>query len=136
MAQYKYIRCDVYERGIYIFIGSLSELKEWVKESEEDIDNKDFVEMVLKKEHDTDCFLMNDMDGQGIVFLHEFPTTPETHSYLNHELLHATFHLLDFVGVEYRYGGSNEPYTYLHAYLTKMALIKEGYINIEVGGKK
>jgi hypothetical protein len=45
--------------------------------------------------------------------------------------MHAVFGLLDFVGVEYRYGGSNEPYTYLHEYFLKNALRKEGYKDVK-----
>jgi hypothetical protein len=85
MAKVKYIPCDIYKRGISIFIGSLKEFKAWVK--------KEYVALA-------------------------------------HELLHATFHVLNFCHVEYSYDGNNESFTYLLEHLTRWALEKDGYENV------
>lgn len=128
MAKVKYIPCDIYKRGISVFIGTLDEFKTWVKKEYTDKEEKDFVRMVLGLE---ECgmasFNYNNMDGQGVVLISNYPETPKEHAALEHELLHATFHVLNFCHVEYCIDGSNEAFTYMLEHLTRWALEKEGY---------
>ena len=43
MAKVKYIRCDIYKRGIDIFIGTPEELQKWSKKTfNEDKDDEEF----------------------------------------------------------------------------------------------
>lgn len=135
MAKHKYIKCDIYKRGVSVFIGSLDELHEWASHLEFSTNDRDFHRAIEDKVVDNPSFTPNQNDGQGIVFLTKYPETPDENADLEHELLHAVFHILDFCGVEYRYGGANEPYTYLLGYLTKNALETEGYEEIGKEGE-
>ena len=133
MAKVKYIPCDIYKRGITVFLGSLDELKRWVKSeyvADEEKDFAAFIQSLKKEKIGGASFNYNNNDGQGIVLFHKFPETPKEIACVDHELLHATFHLLDFCNVDFICGGSNEAYTYLHEHLMRNALEKEGYIDL------
>ena len=130
MGKFKYIPCDIYKRGITVFVGTLCEMKSWVSKNYTDDDEKDFVDMVMSLrdgDHTAASFSYNSADGEGIVLIPRIPNTPKEHAMLSHELLHAAFHLLGFCRVEFSYGGSNEPYAYLLEHLTRNALEKSGY---------
>lgn len=130
MAKVKYIPCDIYKRGISIFIGSLKEFKAWVKKEYTDENDKGFAEMVEKLDEDNvgmASFNYNNQDGQGVVLIPQYPSNPKEYAVLAHELLHATFHVLNFCHVEYCIDGSNEAFTYMLEHLTRWALEKEGY---------
>jgi hypothetical protein len=73
--------------------------------------------------------IYDSVSGQWIIHIpnFSFDYDPVEISNLSHELLHATHGILDFVGIEYTYGGSNEAYTYLHEFLLKNALREKGY---------
>lgn len=133
MAKHKYISCDIYKRGIWVFIGSLDELKLWVKREFTYEDEKEFVDMILglKQRNELASFNYDNNNGQGVVHIYEHPTTPKGYAALVHELLHATFYILNFCGVEYAYDGSNEAYTYLLEHLTRNALESKGYEEIK-----
>ncbi len=133
MAKVKYIPCDIYKRGISIFIGSLKEFKAWVKREYTDGTDKGFAEMVEKLDEDNvgmASFNYNNQDGQGVVLIPKYPSNPKEYAALAHELLHATFHVLNFCHVEYSYDGNNESFTYLLEHLTRWALEKDGYENV------
>lgn len=66
-------------------------------------------------------------DGTGIIHLFKYPTTPKEISEASHEVLHATFHALNYVGVEFEPGASNEAYTYLHQWILENLLDKKRY---------
>ena len=135
-AKYKYIHCDVYKHGISVFIGDCDSMRKWAKKFYNEPIERDMIDSIekyctteryIKENIAATCY---DSDsGQWLIHIPEFSFTydPVEISNLSHELLHATHGLLDYVGVEYRYGGSNEPYTYLHEYLLKNALTEKGY---------
>ncbi len=130
MAKVKYIPCDIYKRGITVFIGSVQELKRWVQHEYKDESEKCFVNMIEhlpETSSSAASFNYNNMDGTGIVQIYKFPRTPKEIATLEHELLHATFHVLNFCHVEYCIDGSNEAFTYMLEHLTRWALEKEGY---------
>ena len=140
MAKYKYIHCDVYKRGVTVFIGDCDSLRNWVKKFYKESYEQDMVDVINRscsEEEYNDQFISarcyESNSGQWVVHLPEFSFTydPIEIADLAHELLHATHGLLDFIGVEYRYGGANEPYTYLYEYLLKNALTEKGYKNVE-----
>ena len=131
MGIYKHIRADVYRRGITVFMGTRKELVKFVEEAydgdelllkqvKDDVDDATSIGTAYKEER-----------GQSLVWVPSFPKTPEQIASLAHEILHATYTLLDFCGVEYRYGGANEPYTYLFEYFLTNTLKKEGYEHLE-----
>ena len=125
MAKQKYINCDIYKRGVSVFIGSYKEMLAWAKKEFTNPIYKDFLEsMEEAREGDADSHYDQ---GSCIVRIKSFPKTPEEISLLDHELLHATFYILDYSGVTFIHGDPNEAYTYLKEYLMCQALTPEGY---------
>ena len=47
MAKHQYIPCDIYKRGIGIFVGTLNEFQEWVAKKFTDGTDRPFVSMVM-----------------------------------------------------------------------------------------
>ena len=133
MGKFKYITADVYRRGIYIFIGTRKELYDWAKKTFNKESDEELIHTLKEGLTNTtsigttyclEC-------GQSLVWLPKLSLTPRGIGNLAHELSHATMSLLDFIGVEYRYSGSNEPYTYLLEFFITKALEKSGYKNVE-----
>lgn len=134
MAKCLYIPCDIYKRGINVFVGSLVEFKAWINKNYTEQCEQEFVDMVMGlKEQNIGMasFNYNNMDGHGVVLIPKFPETPKEYAALVHELLHATFHILNFCHVEYTYDGNNEAFTYLLEHITRWALEKDNYSEIK-----
>lgn len=137
---YKYIYCNIWKRGVTVFIGSCEDLVEFTHRNFKHPTVQDLVNSI-----DSNCTSLNYDNnevmarfyysdaGYFIVHLPKFSFTYDINeiTYLSHELLHATHGLLDFLGVEYRYGGTNEPYTCTFEYLLKEALNKKGYKKVK-----
>lgn len=132
MAKCKYIRTDVYRRGIVIFLGTRAECYEWAKKTftneedrtllndlKDDVDNKDSIGTVY-----------NLGGGQSLVWLPKYPKSIKEIASFTHEMLHATMNLLDYCGVEYRYNGNNEPHTYLLEFFVTKGLEKGKYKDV------
>lgn len=127
MPRIKYIPCDIYKRGITIFIGTPKELIAWSKRTfNEDEYDKEFNDSL---EHCS--FGLADFHyghGYGVVRLPKYPKKPEEIAYTAHELLHATIWMLEYCGVEYNHSCiNNEAYTYLLEHLMRNTLELEGY---------
>lgn len=136
-ARVKYIPCDIYKRGITVFIGTLDQFKDWVKKDYTSESEKEFVDMVLALDEDSigmASFNYDYKNGQGVVLLPDFPNNPKEIAALAHEMLHATFFIMDFCRVDYNKDTDNEPFAYLHEHLMRNALEKDGYNEIEEGG--
>ena len=135
MAKVKYVICDPYKRGIHIFIGSLEELKKWVVTEYSYPEEEDFRNCILETKPTNTAlgqFFYNYTNGIGIVLISKFPKTVKEIACLSHELLHATFLILNYCYVEYDSEScGNEAFTYLHEHLLLNALNKEGYDNLE-----
>ena len=133
-AEVKYIPIDIYKRCIYVFIGTLGEFKSWVKATYTNDEEKEFVEMVLRLTEDSigmASFNWDSNGGTGAVLIPKMPKNPKETAALIHELMHATFWILDLCHVDYDPNGSNEAFTYLMEHLTRNALEKEGYKDVE-----
>ena len=133
MAKKKYIPIDVYKRCIYIFIGSLSEFQIWTEEHFTDESEREFVKMVqdlTESRVGMASFNFDYVNGVGVVLIPEYPHTPKEYAALAHELMHATFFIMNFCRCEYAYDGSNESFTYLMEHLMRNALEGEGYETI------
>ena len=139
-AIYKYIHCNVFKRGVLVFIGDCESLRKLAKKIYKDPCEQDLIKSLENYCTDDNYFSYDvaascyDSDsGQWIIHIPSFSFSydPVEITNLSHELLHAACGMLDYVGVEYRYGGSNEPYTYLHEYLLKNALIEKGYKDVK-----
>ena len=140
MGKYKYIHCDPYKRGVSVFIGDCESLKKWARKFYNRPDEKDLIEQLegycnedryTNKDIAASTYSSN-ISGHQLVHLptFSFEYNPSEISNLTHELLHAALNILDYVDVEYRYGGTNEPYTYLLEFLLKQALTEKGYKNV------
>lgn len=127
MARSKYIPCDIYKRGITIFIGSPEELKEYCKKQyNEDKEDENFNYSLENCSYGLADFHYG--NGYGIVRIPKFPSTPEEIAYTTHELLHATMWILWYSGVDYDNESiSNESYTYLLEHLVRNTFEKNGY---------
>lgn len=127
MAKVKYIPCDIYKRGINIFIGTPNQLIEWAKKVyNEDEDDAKFIRGL-----ETCSYGMADFhwgNGYGVVRLPKFPKTPIEIAYTTHELFHAATYILWYCGVEFDNRQiANEAYTYLIEHLTRNTFEKKGY---------
>lgn len=127
--------CNPYKRGIHVFIGSLEELKKWVVTEYDAPDEKDFREFVLETKPMPKAmaqFFYNYTNGIGIALISKFPKTPAQIASVSHELLHATFLILNYCFVDYNQEScGNEAFTYLHEHLLRNALEREGYDDTE-----
>ncbi len=133
MAKVKYIPIDVYKRCIHVFIGSLDEFKAWTKSHFDDESEQDFVNMVLglrEEKVGMASFNFDWVNGTGVVLIPDYPHDPKDYAALAHEMMHATFFIMNFCHCEYAYDGSNEPFTYLMEHLMRNALEGEGYEQI------
>jgi hypothetical protein len=134
MAKEKYIPIDIYKRCIHVFIGSLDDFKDWVENYYNDDSERDFVKMVLDLEEEKigmASFSFDWVNGTGVVLIPDYPHTPKEYAALVHEMMHATFFIMNYCRCEYSYEGNNEPYTYLIEYLMRSALESEGYKEIK-----
>jgi len=134
-AKVKYIPVDIYKRCIYVFIGTLDEFKSWVKATYTYDEEKQFVEMALGLTEDTigmASFNWDSLGGTGVVLIPKMPKTPKETAALIHELMHATFWILDLCRVDYESNGSNEAFTYLMEHLTRNALEKKDYNEVKL----
>lgn len=136
MAQVKYIRCDIYKRGVHVVIGTHEQMmkyakKEW-EESKYKDDYKDFIESLKK---DTGGYATTYFGaGECLVLLPSFPNNPKDIAVAAHEMLHATDYILWFCGINRSETGndfSNEAFSYLLEHLLKNTLEKQGYESIK-----
>ena len=130
VAKAKYIPCDIFKRGIGVFIGTLEQFKKWVSIDYTSDDEKAFIEMILNlEENDVGIasFNYDYKNGNGIVLLPKFPKTPKEIAALAHEMMHATFFIMDFCQVDYNKNTNNETFTYVHEHLMRNALEETGY---------
>lgn len=130
MGKWKYIRADVYKRGITVYVGPKESLPDFVEKAFSE--NKKLIEEVKEhtKSSGVEATTYLEEGGQSLIWVPKFPKNPKQIAIMAHEILHATFVLLDHVGVEYRYEGPNEPYTYLFEYFLNRALNEKGYRDV------
>lgn len=126
-AKVKYIPCDIYKRGINVFIGTPEQLKEWCKKHfNEDKDDEEFNYSLENCSYGLADFHYG--NGYAVVRLPKFPVNPIELAYTGHELLHATMWILWYSGVQYDNNSvCNEAYTYLFEHLLRNTLERKGY---------
>lgn len=127
MAKVKYIPCDIYKRGINVFIGTPDQLIEWAKKTYNyDEDDAEFI-----RELETCSYGEADFhwgNGYGVIRLPKFPKTPREIAYATHEIFHAASYILWYSGVEFNNKNvANEAYAYLIEHLTRNTFEKEDY---------
>ena len=134
MAKVKFIPCDMWKRGIYVFIGTLFELKDWVFNETKDEWSEEFLDMIRGLD-ETKIGIAScnyDNDGTSVILMPKFPKTPKELAYVGHEILHATFLMLDYCGVEYIPHSHNETFTYLDEHITRNVYEKTGYEDYKI----
>jgi len=131
MAQVKYIPCDIFKRGITVFIGNKEEFIAYCEKTyNEDEDDKEFNYSLKNCEYGFADFHCG--NGYCIVRIPSFPKTPKEIAATAHELLHATMWLLWYSGVDFNNRDfKNEAYTYLHEHLVRNTFEINGYEDVE-----
>lgn len=128
MAKFKIINIDLYKRDITVFIGTHSEFQDWVSQYRVPASWEQLIESIIVSEDDAlASYWYNRNNGNGIIELPFHPKTAEELAVAGHEALHATFRIADYVGLEYIRGGSNEAFTYLHAFILENIFNYEDY---------
>lgn len=132
MASVKYINCEIYKRGVYVFIGTPLELIDWCKSYfNEDKDDKEFCDGLETCSYGAADFHFG--AGYGVVRIPKFPRTPIKIGELCHELLHATDWLLWYSGIEYSKDNPvSEAHTYLLEHLVRNALDNSNYEKVTI----
>lgn len=128
MPKCKLIPIDLYKRDITVFVGSHSDFKNWITSYKTPESWEQLVESVIQSDDDAlASYWYNRGTGNGIIELPYHPESPAEIATAAHEALHATFHMADYVGIEYVVKGSNESYTYLLEYLLQHILEYNNY---------
>lgn len=129
MAKYKVIHIDIYNRDITVFIGSHEEFIDWVSNCDCPASWDDLIETIKNSdnEHVEASYWYNSNNGNGIIELAYHPKSPYEIGVAAHESLHATFRILDFIGVPLYKDEANESYTYLHEHILKNLLSFDDY---------
>ena len=139
MAEHKYIPCDIYKRGIHVFIGGLDEFSAWFKGYFDEEEEEQYVDETMRwlRKGSTGyaSFHYEAQLGHGVILLPTFPTTPAEIAALEHEVMHAVFFLMDFSGVDYTPWSNNEAFTYLGEHLMRNALERLGYEEVKTEKK-
>lgn len=132
MAKHKYIPCDIYKRGITVFIGNKEEFIKYCEQTyNEDEEDEAFIYSIKTCSYGYADFHFG--NGYGIVRIPDFPQKPIEIAATAHELLHATQWMLWYCGVEYENKNcTNEAYTYLHEHLVRNAFEEDGYKEFNV----
>uniref|UniRef100_A0AAU8MK47 Phage protein n=1 Tax=Geladintestivirus 2 TaxID=3233134 RepID=A0AAU8MK47_9CAUD len=116
MSKYKFIHVDVFKKEIGLFVGTREDFISWIDEEYGNCDSyKDMVECVHNHpiRYEDGTFWYNEKTGDGVIELHDIPHTAREIAIASHEALHATFQILDTVGVDYNKDTTNEAYCYL-----------------------
>ena len=131
MAKVKYVRCDIYKRGINVLIGTPEELKKWCEKTYcEDEDDKEFNWSLQHCRFGLADFHYS-CGGCAVIRLPKFPKTSVEIAYTAHEAFHATSWLLSYSGVDYDNENiNNEAFAYLIEHLMRNILEKEGYEDV------
>lgn len=134
MAKYKTLSIDLYKRDITIFIGNHDDFKYWVNSFEVPSSWERLIESIIASDEDgaIASYWYNINNGNGIIELPYHPEKSKEIAVAAHECLHATFHIADYVGLEYIKGGSNESFTYLHEYILENVLDYNNYETIKL----
>ena len=131
----KFIPCDIYRRGVCIFVGKLNEFKKFIEKEYPKEEDAEFRNMVLQTEECSSIALQifyDKRDATCHILIDELKYTPKYIAKLTHELLHATFFILDFCGVGYYSDTNNEPFTYMLEHLVINAVEKYGYEEVDL----
>jgi hypothetical protein len=128
----KIIYSEEWRHCVVVYIGTKEGLIKWLDWNDRWPDSKQIKEQV---EDSLSSYAIGTMypckTASSLVWIPKWPKTPQVIASLSHEILHATFHMLDVLGVEYRYEGTNETYTYTFEYFFKKALNPRGYKEIK-----
>lgn len=129
MTKVKYIRCDIYKRGIFVFIGNSEQFIKWCKKNYKG--HNRFLKDLKEMNYGLADFHWSGEDG--IIRLPKFPKTPEEIAYTAHEVFHAACYLLDYCGVTFDDRNlANEAYSYLIEHITVSLFDERDYETIKI----
>ena len=121
MAEYKYIPCDIYKRGVSLFVGSYDEMLSWAKKTYTEPEYNDFLTSMEESAPGGAADTHYDL-GSCVVRVGKKPESEAEIAVLGHELLHAAFYIMDYCGLRYEMYHPNEHFTYLFEWLLRCAL--------------
>ena len=132
MAKVKYISIDIYRITPIVFVGDFKDLISFVKRkttgAEEDY--ADLLEGIDNDSKETYAFeastYWNNKTRTLILYFPELSKTPHDINNMVHELSHATFIILDNVGIDIDVS-NNEAFAYLQGYLAEQIYDEDGY---------
>ena len=109
----------VYSRDIFISFGETN--KEVLDQlSRFGISDKDCELAIIVPESSTTGRFALFENGNSIIRLINYPSTPEGYGTLAHEIFHAVTFIMDDIGGSFALGSSDESYAYLVGYVTKI----------------
>lgn len=136
MAKVKYIPIDIYRITPIVFVGDFKDLISFVKRktmgAEEDY--ADLLEGIGNDSKETYTFeastYWNNKTRTLILYFPEFHKKPHDIDNMVHELSHATFIILDNVGIDIDVS-NNEAFAYLQGYLAEQIYDEDGYEELQ-----
>lgn len=133
LAKIKHIYSEEWKNTVTVFIGSKEVLVKYLDEADGWPNSKYLKEQVEETLNDKTVVgtMYPCKSASSLIWIPKWPKTPQEIASLAHEILHSTFHMLDVLEVEYRYGGPNESYTYTVEYFLRKALNPRGYREIK-----
>lgn len=130
--KYQVIQVNPYKRSVVVAIGSHKEFKAWSEKYFNEKDDEDILDLIRESDGSSQAYFWFSSTGESIIEIPKFPRTPKEIAYCAHEALHAVFHILDYVNVDYEKDGANECFTYLLEYILSELLTFENYKTITV----
>ena len=115
---------------MYVWVGDLEHMKQWVAKEFTEDDETEFVKYVVtftQTKSQAASYFYNNCNGTGIIWIPDFPTNLIQCATILHEVMHSTFFMLDFCGVDYCVGGNNEAFTYLGEHIFRNVMTDDGY---------
>lgn len=136
MAKVKYISVDIYRITPVVFIGDFKDLVSFVKRNTmgAEKDYADLLEGIGNDSKETYAFeastYWNNKTRTLILYFPESPKKPHDINNMVHELAHATFIILDGVGIDIDVS-NNEAFAYLQGYLAEQIYDEDGYEELQ-----
>lgn len=135
MAKIKYIPVDIYRIKPIVFVGNLKEFKSFAEQMcKKDKSFKFVVDDINDNLQQLVYFeaatYWNTKIRKLIIYVPSLSLTPNNIDNVVHELSHATFQILDDVGIKVD-ADNNEAYAYLIGYLASEVYTKDGYEELQ-----
>lgn len=131
MSKVKFIPCDIYKRGVNVFIGEQKEFEAWVKKTYADDDEERAFAAMFDRTLKYGAADTHFGYGYTVIRLDHEPNNPADIAAAGHEAMHAADSILTWCGVEWQTNSSNESYTYLMEWILRCMLESFGWEEIK-----